>query len=155
MFWWVWFWVENWRERLIVWKWKACGEKKNNNVLFVLLMENFSSFFLGLSAYRLPNVFLAVISLLALLVVLLLVCLVSCLVKVRKRAAKAKAIEKIAKNAGKEEGNAFRQVGKLYWSTPNIKHSYTTIKRKPFTTRIRRLALLTSTSSGAMEDRDI
>lgn len=88
--------------------------KKNNNVLFVLLMENFSSFFLGLSAYRLPNVFLAVISLLALLVVLLLVCLVSCLVKVRKRAAKAKAIEKIAKNAGKEEGNAFRQVGKLY-----------------------------------------
>ncbi|XP_017324885.1 uncharacterized protein si:dkeyp-77h1.4 isoform X2 [Ictalurus punctatus] len=71
-----------------------------------------SKFYLGVEPYRLPNVFLAVISLLALLVVLLLVCLVSCLVKVRKRAAKAKAIEKIAKNAGKEEGNAFRQVVK-------------------------------------------
>ncbi|KAF4088474.1 hypothetical protein AMELA_G00082700 [Ameiurus melas] len=71
-----------------------------------------SKFHLGVEPYRLPNVFVAVISLLALLVVLLLVCLVSCLVKVRKRAAKAKAIEKIAKNAGKEEGNAFRQVVK-------------------------------------------
>ncbi|XP_072536612.1 uncharacterized protein [Salminus brasiliensis] len=61
-------------------------------------------------AYRLPNVFVAVISLVALTVVLLLVCLVSCLVKVRKRAEKARAIEKIAQNAGKEEGDAFRQV---------------------------------------------
>ncbi|XP_026795855.3 uncharacterized protein si:dkeyp-77h1.4 isoform X1 [Pangasianodon hypophthalmus] len=71
-----------------------------------------SKFYLGVEPYRLPNVFVAVISLVALLVVLLLVCLVSCLVKVRKRAAKARAIEKIAKNAGKEEGDAFRQVVK-------------------------------------------
>lgn len=49
--------------------------------------------------------------------VLLLVCLVSCLVKVRRRAAKARAIEKIAKNAGKEEGDAFRQVTKLLTHT--------------------------------------
>lgn len=76
-------------------------------------MEDFFSLSLGVSAYRLPNVFVAVISLVALLVVLLLVCLVSCLVKVHKRAAKTKAIEKIAKNAGKEEGDAFRQVTKL------------------------------------------
>ncbi|KAG9275836.1 hypothetical protein AMEX_G8070 [Astyanax mexicanus] len=61
-------------------------------------------------AYQLPNVLVAVISLVALTVVLLLVCLVSCLVKVRRRAAKARAIEKIAQNAGKEEGDAFRQV---------------------------------------------
>ncbi|XP_060776468.1 uncharacterized protein si:dkeyp-77h1.4 [Neoarius graeffei] len=71
-----------------------------------------SKFHLRVEPYRLPNVFVAVISLVALLVVLLLVCLVSCLVKVHKRAAKAKAIEKIAKNAGKEEGDAFRQVVK-------------------------------------------
>ncbi|KAG7335782.1 hypothetical protein KOW79_000475 [Hemibagrus wyckioides] len=69
--------------------------------------------------YTLPRVFVAVISLVALLVVLLLVCLVSCLVKVRKRAAKARAIEKIAKNAGKEEGDAFRQVVKEACSRHN------------------------------------
>ncbi|KAM9487702.1 uncharacterized protein Hap1MRO34_004867 isoform 2-T2 [Clarias gariepinus] len=74
---------------------------------------------LNVKAYRLPNVFVAVISLVALLVVLLLVCLVSCLVKVRKRAAKARAIEKIAKNAGKEEGDAFRQVVKEACSRQN------------------------------------
>ncbi|KAI5620478.1 hypothetical protein C0J50_19945 [Silurus asotus] len=71
-----------------------------------------SKVYLGVEPYRLPNVFVAVISLVALLVVLLLVCLVSCLVKVRRRAMKARAIEKIAKNAGKEEGGAFRQVVK-------------------------------------------
>lgn len=60
---------------------------------------------------------MAVISLVALTVVLLLVCLVSCLVKVRKRAEKARAIEKIAKNAGKEEGDTFRQVTKLQQHT--------------------------------------
>ncbi|XP_066538301.1 uncharacterized protein si:dkeyp-77h1.4 isoform X2 [Hoplias malabaricus] len=69
-----------------------------------------SSVHLELHAYQLPNVFVAVISLVALTFVLLLVCLVSCLVKVRKRAEKARAIEKIAQNAGKEEGDAFRQV---------------------------------------------
>ncbi|KAM9487701.1 uncharacterized protein Hap1MRO34_004867 isoform 1-T1 [Clarias gariepinus] len=78
-----------------------------------------SRIFLGVEPYRLPNVFVAVISLVALLVVLLLVCLVSCLVKVRKRAAKARAIEKIAKNAGKEEGDAFRQVVKEACSRQN------------------------------------
>lgn len=102
---------------------------------FLLLMENFSSLSLVLSAYRMPNVFVAVISLVALLVVLLLVCLVSCLVKVRRRAAKARAIEKIAKNAGKEEGDAFRQVAHLWEHTKHeiflsIKHSYIAINSK-------------------------
>ncbi|KAI4883318.1 hypothetical protein NFI96_005813 [Prochilodus magdalenae] len=69
-----------------------------------------SNVHLEVQAYRLPTVFVAVISLVALTVVLLLVCLVSCLVTVRRRAAKARAIEKIAQNAGKEEGDAFRQV---------------------------------------------
>ncbi|XP_017561549.1 uncharacterized protein si:dkeyp-77h1.4 [Pygocentrus nattereri] len=69
-----------------------------------------SNVHLEVQAYRLPTVIVAVISLVALTVVLLLVCLVSCLVKVRRRAQKAQAIEKIAQNAGKEEGDTFRQV---------------------------------------------
>ncbi|XP_035234705.1 uncharacterized protein si:dkeyp-77h1.4 [Anguilla anguilla] len=66
--------------------------------------------------YKLPPLVVAVISLLSLLVFLLFVCLVSCLVKVRRRALKARAIEKIAQNAGKDEGDAFRQV---------VQHAYT------------------------------
>ncbi|XP_036450659.1 uncharacterized protein si:dkeyp-77h1.4 isoform X2 [Colossoma macropomum] len=69
-----------------------------------------SNVHLQVQAYKLPTVIVAVISLVALTVVLLLVCLVSCLVKVRRRAEKARAIEKIAQNAGKEEGDTFRQV---------------------------------------------
>ncbi|XP_026851535.2 uncharacterized protein si:dkeyp-77h1.4 isoform X2 [Electrophorus electricus] len=69
-----------------------------------------AKFYLEVNAYRLPDVYVAVISLTALVVVLLLVCLLSCLVKVRKRAEKVRAIEKIAQNAGKDEGGTFRQV---------------------------------------------
>ncbi|KAK1795362.1 hypothetical protein P4O66_010540, partial [Electrophorus voltai] len=69
-----------------------------------------AKFYLEVNAYRLPDVYVAVISLTALVVVLLLVCLLSCLVKVRQRAEKARAIEKIAQNAGKDEGGTFRQV---------------------------------------------
>ncbi|XP_050986293.1 uncharacterized protein si:dkeyp-77h1.4 isoform X2 [Labeo rohita] len=67
---------------------------------------------LELEPYRLPKLYIAIIALVALLVLLLLVCLVSCLVKIRKRAAKARAIEEKAQNAGKVEGDAFRQVVK-------------------------------------------
>ncbi|XP_059423676.1 uncharacterized protein si:dkeyp-77h1.4 [Carassius carassius] len=67
---------------------------------------------LEIEPYRLPKLYIAIISLVALLVLLLLVCLVSCLVKIRKRAAKARAIEEKAQNAGKVEGDAFRQVVK-------------------------------------------
>lgn len=65
---------------------------------------------LSFSDYTLPKLYIAIIALVALLVLLLLVCLVSCLVKIRKRAAKARVIEEKAKNAGKVEGDAFRQV---------------------------------------------
>ncbi|XP_042596481.1 uncharacterized protein LOC109106493 [Cyprinus carpio] len=67
---------------------------------------------LEIEPYRLPKLYIAIIALVALLVLLLLVCLVSCLVKIRKRAAKARAIEEKAQNAGKVEGDAFRQVVK-------------------------------------------
>ncbi|XP_016357221.1 uncharacterized protein LOC107700178 [Sinocyclocheilus anshuiensis] len=67
---------------------------------------------LEIEPYRLPKLYIAIIVLVALLVLLLLVCLVSCLVKIRKRAAKARAIEEKAQNAGKVEGDAFRQVVK-------------------------------------------
>ncbi|XP_061106866.1 uncharacterized protein si:dkeyp-77h1.4 [Conger conger] len=60
--------------------------------------------------FKLPPLVVAVISLLSLLVLLLFVCLVSCLVKVHRRAVKARAVEKIAQNAGKDEGDTFRQV---------------------------------------------
>uniref|UniRef100_A0A673IZW0 Uncharacterized LOC107723397 n=1 Tax=Sinocyclocheilus rhinocerous TaxID=307959 RepID=A0A673IZW0_9TELE len=67
---------------------------------------------LEMESYRLPKLYIAIIALVALLVLLLLVCLVSCLVKMRKRAAKARAIEEKVQNAGKVEGDAFRQVVK-------------------------------------------
>ncbi|KAK2903216.1 hypothetical protein QQF64_009869 [Cirrhinus molitorella] len=67
---------------------------------------------LEMEPYRLPKLYIAIIAVVALLVLLLLVCLVSCLVKIRKRAAKARAIEEKAQNAGKVEGDAFRQVVK-------------------------------------------
>ncbi|XP_043117938.1 uncharacterized protein si:dkeyp-77h1.4 [Puntigrus tetrazona] len=71
-----------------------------------------SDVYLEIEPYRLPKLYIAIIALVALLVLLLLVCLVSCLVKIRKRAAKARAIEEKAQNAGKVEGDAFRQVVK-------------------------------------------
>ncbi|XP_056618878.1 neural cell adhesion molecule 1 [Triplophysa dalaica] len=71
-----------------------------------------SEVYLRIEAYKLPKLYIAIIALVSLLVLLLLVCLVSCLVKIRKRATKARAIEETAKNAGKLEGDAFRQVVK-------------------------------------------
>ncbi|XP_065101883.2 uncharacterized protein [Paramisgurnus dabryanus] len=68
-----------------------------------------SEVYLEVEEYRLPNLFIAIIALVALLVLLLLVCLISCLIKIRKRAAKAKATEE---NTDKAEGDAFRQVVK-------------------------------------------
>ncbi|XP_067304949.1 uncharacterized protein si:dkeyp-77h1.4 [Pseudorasbora parva] len=67
---------------------------------------------LEVEAYKLPKLYIAILALVALLVLLLLVCLVSCLVKIRQRAAKARAIEEKAQNAGKVEGDNFRQVVK-------------------------------------------
>ncbi|XP_042627982.1 uncharacterized protein LOC109074569 [Cyprinus carpio] len=83
-------------------------------VFSVTDLEGFlvSDVHLEMEPYRLPKLYIAIIALVALLVLLLLVCLVSCLVKIRKRAAKARAIEEKVQNAGKVEGDAFRQVVK-------------------------------------------
>ncbi|XP_035284843.1 uncharacterized protein LOC118233343 isoform X2 [Anguilla anguilla] len=61
-------------------------------------------------AYKLPPLYVAIISLLSLLVFLLFVCLLSCLAKVHYRAKRARAIARIAQEAGKGDGETFRQV---------------------------------------------
>lgn len=61
-------------------------------------------------AYKLPPLYVAIISLLSLLVFLLCVCLLSCLMKVRRRAERARALARIAQESGKGDGEAFRQV---------------------------------------------
>ncbi|KAK2844776.1 hypothetical protein Q5P01_011435 [Channa striata] len=72
-----------------------------------------STIHLEVQPYKLESLYVAIIALLGVLVFLLLVCLLSCLIKVKKRAKRAAALEKLAKNAGKEdEGEAFRQVVK-------------------------------------------
>lgn len=87
-------------------------------IVHVFLSSTLPLFLLPFSllAFKLPPLYVAIIALIALVVLLLLICLLACLVKVRKRAEKARAIEKIAKNAGQEEGDAFRQVGILFFS---------------------------------------
>lgn len=63
-----------------------------------------------ITAYKLPQLNVAIISLLSLLAFLLLVCLLSCLTKVHRRAERARKITLIAQQAGKGDGEAFRQV---------------------------------------------
>ncbi|XP_067093456.1 histone-lysine N-methyltransferase 2D [Osmerus mordax] len=70
-----------------------------------------SNVYLVVEAYKLPPVYVAIISLVGLLAFLLLVCLLSCLFKVRKRAKRAEALEKIA-HSKVDDGEAFRQVVK-------------------------------------------
>ncbi|KAJ8273211.1 hypothetical protein GJAV_G00099000 [Gymnothorax javanicus] len=65
---------------------------------------------LEVEAYRLPPLYVAIISLLSLLVFLLCLCLLSCLVKVHRRAVRARTLARIARDAGKGDGEAFRQV---------------------------------------------
>ncbi|XP_048116246.1 formin-like protein 5 isoform X1 [Alosa alosa] len=68
--------------------------------------------YLEVEAFKLRPLLVTIIALVSLVVLMLLVCLLACLVKIRKRAEKSRAIEKIAKNAGQDEGEAFRQVVK-------------------------------------------
>ncbi|XP_046888342.1 uncharacterized protein si:dkeyp-77h1.4 [Hypomesus transpacificus] len=70
-----------------------------------------SNVYLEVEAYKLPPVYVAIISLVGLLAFLLLVCLLSCLFNVRKRAKRAEALEKIA-HSKVDDGEAFRQVVK-------------------------------------------
>ncbi|RXN25009.1 hypothetical protein ROHU_021816 [Labeo rohita] len=66
--------------------------------------------YLHVEPYKLPQLYVAIISLLSLLAFLLLVCLLSCLIKVHRRAERARKITLIAQQAGKGDGEAFRQV---------------------------------------------
>lgn len=52
----------------------------------------------------------AILSMLGLIAFMLLVCLLSCLYKIHKRNEKNKKLMLIAQQAGKKEGEAFRQV---------------------------------------------
>ncbi|XP_038581459.1 uncharacterized protein LOC119907852 [Micropterus salmoides] len=61
-------------------------------------------------AYKLPPLTVAILSLLCLIALMLLVCLLSCLYKIHKRKEKNKKLMLIAQQAGKGDGEAFRQV---------------------------------------------
>ncbi|CAM4638247.1 unnamed protein product [Leuciscus chuanchicus] len=66
--------------------------------------------YLNVEPYKLPQLYVAIISLVSLLAFLLLVCLLSCLIKVHRRADRARKLSLIAQQAGKGDGDAFRQV---------------------------------------------
>ncbi|KAJ8389462.1 hypothetical protein AAFF_G00120000 [Aldrovandia affinis] len=68
-----------------------------------------SNVYLEVEAYKLSTLYVVLISLVSLLFFLLCLCLMSCLVKVHRRAERAKAIARIAQEAGKGGGEAFRQ----------------------------------------------
>lgn len=61
-------------------------------------------------AYKLPALTVSVLALLGLIAFMLLVCLLSCLFKVHQRKEKNKKLLLLAQQAGKGEGEAFRQV---------------------------------------------
>lgn len=63
-----------------------------------------------LSAYKLPPLTVAILSMLGLIASMLLVCLLSCLYKVHKRNEKNKKLALLAQQAGKGDGEAFREV---------------------------------------------
>ncbi|XP_062386136.1 uncharacterized protein LOC134073168 [Sardina pilchardus] len=65
---------------------------------------------LEVDSYKLPPLTVAILAMLGLVVLLLLVCLLSCQINVRRRAEKARKITLIAQQAGKAEGDTFRQV---------------------------------------------
>ncbi|XP_016319548.1 formin-like protein 14 [Sinocyclocheilus anshuiensis] len=114
---------------------------------------------LEMEPYRLPKLYIAIIALVALLVLLLLVCLVSCLVKMRKRAAKARAIEEKVQNAGKVEGDAFRQVVKDVCTQQNEEAPALSqkedITEKSQSTEVSIKGLEVSTKEPSLQERNI
>uniref|UniRef100_A0A665V672 Uncharacterized protein n=1 Tax=Echeneis naucrates TaxID=173247 RepID=A0A665V672_ECHNA len=66
--------------------------------------------YLEVEAYKLPSLTVAILSMLGLIAFMLLVCLLSCLYKVHERNEKNKKLTLIAQQAGKGDGEAFRQV---------------------------------------------
>lgn len=77
---------------------------KNRKVLIVFLSPA------PPSAYKLPPLTVAILSMLGLIASMLLVCLLSCLYKVHKRNKKTKKLVLLAQQAGKGDGEAFREV---------------------------------------------
>ncbi|KAM4550776.1 uncharacterized protein V3H82_019858 [Fundulus diaphanus] len=66
--------------------------------------------YVEVEAYKLPPVAVAILSMLGLIAFMVLVCLLSCLYKIHKRNEKNKKLTLIAQQAGKGDGEAFRQV---------------------------------------------
>lgn len=73
--------------------------------IYCCLLNVFSSL-----AYKLPPLTVAILSLLSLIAFMLLVCLLSCLYKIHKRKEKSKKLMLLAQQAGKGDGEAFREV---------------------------------------------
>ncbi|XP_029023616.1 uncharacterized protein LOC114866110 [Betta splendens] len=66
--------------------------------------------YIEVEAYKLPPLAVAVVSMLSLIAFMLLVCLLSCLYKIHRRNEKNKKLLLLAQQAGKGDGDAFRQV---------------------------------------------
>lgn len=90
-------------------------------VPFLLVFPFLPPSSLSLLAYKLPTLYVAILSLLGFLVLLLLVCLFSCLTNVRRRAEKARQIALIAQQADKGDGDAFVKVTHPNTSSTGVK----------------------------------
>lgn len=66
--------------------------------------------YIEVDAHKLPPLTVAILSLLGVIAVMLLICLLSCLYRVHKRNEKNKKLTLLAQQAGKGDGEAFRQV---------------------------------------------
>ncbi|KAF1381955.1 hypothetical protein PFLUV_G00159390 [Perca fluviatilis] len=66
--------------------------------------------YIEVEAYKLPPLTVAILSLLSVIAFMLLVCLLSCVYRMHKRNEKNKKLILIAQQAGKGDGEAFRQV---------------------------------------------
>lgn len=80
----------------------------------MLIILSFLS--LSLAAYKLPPLTVAILGLLSLVAFMLLMCLLSCLYTIHKRNEKNRKLMLIAQQAGKGDGEAFRQVTSCHTS---------------------------------------
>lgn len=69
-----------------------------------------ANIYIEVKPYKLPNLTVAILSLLGLVAFMLLLCLLSCVYKVHKRNEKNKKLLLLAQQSGKGDGEAFRQV---------------------------------------------
>nr|XP_040045383.1 uncharacterized protein LOC120826868 isoform X1 [Gasterosteus aculeatus aculeatus] len=66
--------------------------------------------YIEVETYKLPPLTVAVLSMLSVIAFMLLMCLLSCIYRMHKRSEKSKKLTLIAQQAGKGDGEAFRQV---------------------------------------------